>query len=332
MLNSLIIMDLNFVNEVYDEDSQARISELTYLKCGPISRDKLLNDPNILADVDIIFSGWQAPYFDEMLLECAPNLKIVFYAAGSINKVVSDAFWKRGVLICAANSVNAIPVAEYTLAATIMGLKHSASHHHQVRTNKQYQPANEMVIIGGYRAKIGLLSLGAIAQTLIKYYQMFDYEVVVYDPYASDALAASLNVTLVSMEDIFTSCDVVSVHTPLLDATRHMINKEHFLMMKENATFINTARGAIIKEDEMIEALKIRSDIEAYIDVTDPEPPLKDSPLFKMNNVFLTPHIAGSLGNELARMGALMVSELEHYLKDEPLEHHISEAMFEVMA
>ena len=77
----------------------------------------------------------------------------------------------------------------------------------------------------------------------------------------------------------------------------------------------------------MIEALKIRSDIEAYIDVTDPEPPLKDSPLFKMNNVFLTPHIAGSLGNELARMGALMVSELEHYLKDEPLEHHISECL-----
>lgn len=111
-----------------------------------------------------------------------------------------------------------------------------------------------------------------------------------------------------------------------------MIDKKYFEMMKENAVFINTARGAIVNESEMIEVLKKRKDITAYLDVVYPEPPAKDSLLYELENVFLTPHIAGSEGNEVARMGQFMLDELKRFVKNEPLKYEITKSMYERMA
>lgn len=332
MLNSLIVLDDVFVGKVYDEDTFNEIKRLSNLVSRPLTKAELLNDLSILENVDVIFSGWGAPNFNEEVLAAAKNLKIIFYAAGSIKKVVTDEFWKQGLRITTANTANAIPVAEFTLAATIMGLKNSFKMHTDYVTTKEYPDGGERDIIGGYKAKVGLISLGAIAREVLKFFKMFDYDVYVYDPFISDEEANSLNVTLLSLDDIFKVCDVVSLHTPLLDVTRGMIRKDHFLSMKENTTFINTARGAVVNEEEMIEALSHRKDITAYLDVVYPEPPAKNSALYEMSNVFLLPHIAGSEGNEVARMGALMLSEFKKYLNDEELEFEVSKEMFEVMA
>jgi phosphoglycerate dehydrogenase-like enzyme len=106
-----------------------------------------------------------------------------------------------------------------------------------------------------------------------------------------------------------------------------MIGREHFETMKPYSSFINTARGAVIRETEMIEVLRTRPDIHAVLDVTHPEPPAPDSPLYILENVTLTPHIAGSKGNECRRMGRYMVDELERYLKDEKLKWEITRQM-----
>jgi phosphoglycerate dehydrogenase-like enzyme len=100
--------------------------------------------------------------------------------------------------------------------------------------------------------------------------------------------------------------------------TEGMITGEHLAMMKPNATFINTARGAVVREDEMIEVLQQRPDLFAILDVTYPEPPEPGSPLYTLPNVVLTPHIAGSLDNECRRMGKYAVTELRRYLNGEP--------------
>lgn len=332
MLNSLIVLDEVFVDKVYDEDTKNEIKKLSNLVCEPLTKAELLNDLSILENVDVIFSGWGAPTFNEEVLAAAKNLKIIFYAAGTIKKVVTDEFWNRGLRITTANTANAIPVAEFTLAATIMGLKNSLKMHTDYITTRVYPDGGERDIIGGFKAKVGLISLGAIAKEVLKFFKMFDYDVYVYDPFISEEEANNLNVTLCSLDEIFKICDVVSLHTPLLDATRGMIRKEHLLSMKENTTFINTARGAVVNEEEMIEALSSRKDITAYLDVVYPEPPVKDSPLYEMSNVFLLPHIAGSEGNEVARMGSLMLSEFKKYLNNEDLEYEVSKEMFEVMA
>lgn len=111
-----------------------------------------------------------------------------------------------------------------------------------------------------------------------------------------------------------------------------MITGEHFRKMKENATFINTARGAIIRQDELIEVLKEREDLTALLDITDPEPPAKDSPLYTLPNVVLTPHIAGSGGKEIGRLGQYMANEVENYVENAALTYEITKESYERMA
>jgi phosphoglycerate dehydrogenase-like enzyme len=124
---------------------------------------------------------------------------------------------------------------------------------------------------------------------------------------------------LVSLERIFAQADVVSLHTPNLPSTRGMITGAHFSAMKSGASFINTARGAVVRETEMLQVLARRPDLTAVLDVTDPEPPVPGSALYSLPNVILTPHIAGSLQGECRRMGRYMLEELQRYLAGEPL-------------
>jgi len=136
-----------------------------------------------------------------------------------------------------------------------------------------------------------------------------------------------LGVELVSLEELFRQSDVVSLHAPLLEETKNMITKELLATMKQGATFINTARGKLINEKELVEVLRARPDLFALLDVTAPEPPEKGSPLFTLPNVVLTPHIAGSINNECRRMGRLMIEETERYLKGQALRWRITPQM-----
>ena len=148
----------------------------------------------------------------------------------------------------------------------------------------------------------------------------FDLRVIAYDPFVSPAEAAEVGVTLVSLEELFARSDVVSLHPPLLEETVGMVTGQHIAQMKRGATFINTARGEVVREDEMIEVLKRRPDLLAVLDVASEEPPHEDSPLYTLPNVVLTPHIAGSVGQECRRMGQCMVEELARYLAGQPLQ------------
>jgi phosphoglycerate dehydrogenase-like enzyme len=139
-------------------------------------------------------------------------------------------------------------------------------------------------------------------------------------------------VELCSIEDVFRRADVVSLHTPWLKETEGLITGAHFAAMKPGATFINTARGAVVREDEMIQVLKQRPDLFAVLDVTYPEPPEPGSPLYSLPNVVLTPHIAGAMGTECRRMGCLVVEELQRYLNGEALQWAINRQQAAVMA
>ena len=135
-----------------------------------------------------------------------------------------------------------------------------------------------------------------------------------------------------SLEELFCTCDVVSLHTPNLPQTRGMITGGLLRSMKPGATFVNTARGAVVREAEMVEVLRERPDLWALLDVTDPEPPVEGSPLYSLPNVLLTPHIAGSLGPECRRMGRYMVDELRRYLAGEKLRWQVTKESVERMA
>jgi phosphoglycerate dehydrogenase-like enzyme len=158
-----------------------------------------------------------------------------------------------------------------------------------------------------------------IGRAMCQLLKHFDMHVLAYDPFFPAAQAASLGIEMVALDEIFRRSDVVSLHTPWLKETEGMIAGRHFDLMKPGAAFINTSRGAVVNEPEMIAVLQRRPDLFAVLDVTWPEPPVPGSPLYTLDNVVLTPHIAGSMNGECRRMGRYMVEEARRYLNGEPL-------------
>ncbi|MEO0515149.1 MAG: hydroxyacid dehydrogenase [Planctomycetota bacterium] len=291
----------------------------------PVSAEDLLRKPELLRETRVVITGWGGPRFDQALLAHAPRLEAVFHMAGSIRPIVSDAFWDRDISISSAASANATPVAEYCLAQTLMLMKNFYAIQ-RIYHNAQAKPhqLRHGLSPGAYGRRVGLVSFGQIARQLRKMLRPHALEVAVYDPYLDEHQARENDVVLSSLEELFATSQVISVHTPSLPDTYRLIRGEHLQSLPQHAGFINTSRGAVVDETALIETLQERPDITAVLDVTDPEPPIRESPLWKMPNVVLTPHIAGSVGSECHRMCQLMVDELGRFSKKQPLRHQIS--------
>jgi phosphoglycerate dehydrogenase-like enzyme len=330
MLKGLFVLGSNDYAKIYGPSELEAIHQRVEIYTEPQTANSVQGNPALLHDAEVIFSGWGGPVMDEVFLEAAPNLKAVFYGAGSVRKLVTDAFWERDILITSAAAANAVPVVEYTLSQILFCLKHGWHYALEIKRSGQWK--KDAPGPGAYGSTVGLISLGLIGKRVAEMLRLFDVQVIAYDPFVSLDEAAQLNVRMVDLDAVFAQADVVSLHTPWLDETVGMITGAHFASMKAGASFINTSRGAIIREDEMIAVLQDRPDIQAVLDVTWPEPPDADSPLYTLPNVVLTPHIAGSMGAECWRMGRMMVNELERYLRSEPLHHAITQAEFARMA
>jgi phosphoglycerate dehydrogenase-like enzyme len=282
--------------------------------------------PDLPTEIEVIFSTWGMPQLDKDMLDRLPNLKVVFYAAGSVKSFVTDESWKRGVRIFSAAHINAIPVAEFTVARIILGLKHTERL--RVRTFTDWAAADPVKqrMQGNFRSRVGLISYGSIARLVRERLSTFDHEVWVYDPFLTEEQASEAGVRLAGLEEIFRECHAVSLHTPLLSQTVGLICGEHFAAMREGAIFINTSRGAVIREAEMSEVLHSRPDLTAYLDVLESEPPQSENALFSLPNVHVTPHIAGSMGHECERMAVAIFEAFRKVQAGEPSDLEVVEA------
>jgi len=278
--------------------------------------------PDALAGADCIICTWGMPLLSEDFLAAAPAVKAVFYAAGSVKCFVTDAAWDHGIIVSSAWTANATPVAEYSLAAILLGLKRFWHFSRMSRDGDIRR--GDLPVPGAYHTKVGLVSLGAVGRATARLLAPFDVAVLGYDPFLSPAQALEIGVRPVPLDELFRECDVISLHAPGIPETDRMITGRLIASMKEGATLINTSRGTVVAEDEMIAVLSRRPDLSAILDVTYPEPPAIDSPLRSLPNVTLTPHISGSLQGECARMGHCMADELRRYVAGDPLRHAIT--------
>jgi phosphoglycerate dehydrogenase-like enzyme len=326
---ALFLLNTDAFHSIYGA-AYADIAQLVDVYAEPQTAESAAANPDILREAEVIFSGWGCPTFDQTLLDHAPKLKVVFYGAGTIKQFVTPAFWERGIVITSAAAANAIPVAEYTLGHILLSLKGVWFYARAARESRTLTQRNGFP--GGYGSTVGIISLGLIGRRVCELLKPFDLHVIAYDPYMSAAGANELGVEMCSLDELFRRADVVSLHTPWLPETEGLITGDHLRTMRPNSTFINTARGAVVRETEMITALAERQDITAILDVTYPEPPDAESPLFTLPNVMLTPHIAGALGAERGRLGALVLAELRRYLNGETLTHQVRREQVERMA
>jgi phosphoglycerate dehydrogenase-like enzyme len=318
------------LEKIYGEEERAAVAGLADVYAPFQTGNSVAKNPGVLAEAEVILSGWGAPAMDGGFLAAAPNLRVVLYGAGSIRRVATPAFWERDLRITSAYAANAVPVSEYALTVILFSLKRGW--HFAFSAQREKALPRQGQVPGAYGSTVGLVSLGMVGRLVRERLRPFDLRVVAYDPFVTPEEAHVLGVDLMSLEDLFASSDVVSLHVPLLPETEGMILGSHLASMKRNATLINTSRGAVVREAEMVEVLGERPDLWAVLDVTHPEPPEPDSRLFDLPNVVLTPHIAGSLGNECRRMGRLVVDELRRYVAGEPLKHEITRERAALMA
>lgn len=305
--------------EVYGLES-VRAIEAFATVCRPIATREDLAFGRVpwLSDIDFLFTGWGAPTLESELLKRMPRLRAVFFGAGSVRDLVTEDFWSRDIALTSAAAVNAQPVAEYTLGAVLLSLKRVFPQAATVRRLRGY-PTPPMAVPGAFRSTVGVVSFGQIARQLCEHLRRFDLRMLVHDPFVPLAELEAAGVEPATLEQIFAESDVVSLHTPWLPSTEGLITGALLRRLKPGATLINTARGAIVREDELAAVFRERSDLQAILDVTWPEPPAADSPLYDLPNVAITPHIAGSIGAERRRIGLAMIDELQRFLRGDPL-------------
>lgn len=322
-LCGLYILGADSFPLIYGPEEQAAIKQLVdFPATEALTCETIALHSQLLADVDVIFSGWGAPTFDAVFLDAVPRLKAIFYGAGATGSILTEEVWKRGISISSAYAANAVPVAEYCLSMILFSLKHGWHFMRATREARTFPP--RPLVPGAYGSTVGLISMGVAAKTLRKLLNNFDLNVIAYDPFMSPAEAKALNIRLVPLDMLFRQSDVVSIHTPLLPETRGLITGEHIASMKPGATLINTSRGDVVRQSELVEVVAGRDDLQIILDVTSPEPPTPDCAIFDLPNVIITPHIAGSLDGECRRMGQVMVEELQRFVAGQPLLWSIS--------
>lgn len=329
-LKGIFILAPDWFPKLYSPAEHAALADSIEWVAPPQSATSIRANLGLLRDVEVIFAGWGTAVMDAEFLAAAPKLRAVFHAGGTIRYFATDAFWQRNIVVTSGAAINALPVVEYALSTILLSLRH-AWRFMRVAERDGAFPADQN-FPGSYGTTVGLVSLGVIARQLRERLKPFDLQVVAYDPFATAEDAARLNVRLLSLDELFATADVVSVHTPLLKETEGLITGAHFAAMKPGATFINTARGAVVHEPGMLEVLEKRPDLWAVLDVTWPEPPVAGSPFYRLPNVVLTPHIAGTNGREAARIGRAMVDDFYRWRRGEPLQHRITREQFERMA
>jgi len=320
-LRTALVMHPVVAEELIRADHRERLDRAVALvQPAPVRDFADLGDE--LERLDIVITSWGCPPLDEAALERMPRLQLVAHLAGSVKGFLDDAVWRRGVLVTNAVSANAVPVAEYTLAAILFANKRVFQLQRIYRAVRENRApwSREAPDVGNYRKTIGIVGASHVGQLVIRHLRSFDFRVLLYDPYVSQMAARDLGVTKVGLADLLASADVVSLHVPLLPETRHLLGARELSLMKTGATLVNTSRGAVV-DQRALEAELRRERLFAVLDTTDPDVLPPDSPLFDLPNVFLTPHIAGSLGREAERLTDCIVDEVERFARGAGLKH-----------
>lgn len=286
----------------------------------------------VLEDAEVLVTGWGSPRIDTTTLDAAPALQAVLHAAGSVKAYVSEDLLGTGVRVSSAAAANAIPVAEYTVAMIVLANKAVlpiAAQYRALRTELDVEADHPA--LGNYGKRIGIVGASMIGRRVIEMLQDYALDVVVYDPFLDADEATRLGATLVDLDELMTSSDVVSVHAPSLPSTENLIGASQIALMPTGSTLINTARGEIVDQDALTERI-LRGELYAVLDVTVPWTLEPQHPLYTSDRVLLTPHIAGSLGTELGRLADSVLDELRRLSDDLPLQHEVPLQRFAITA
>lgn len=311
---ALFAMTAQNVPHVFPPEVLARLRACVEIDPTLVAHD--FTEPRVretLARTEVLVTGWGCPRLDAAVLDAAPRLRAVLHAAGSVKGFTTPEVWRRGIAVSSAVAANALPVAEYTLAMILLAGKDVFACRDLLRARRTFPHGDIVPGIGNHGRRVGVVGASRIGRRLIELLRPHDLRVGLADPYVDAAEAARLGVPLLPLDDLLRTSDIVTLHAPQTPETRHLVGSRELALMPTGSVLINTARGALVDHDALLGELRTGR-LNAVLDVTDPEPLPADSPFFDLPNAFVTPHLAGSQGNELARLGLTVVEEAERLL------------------
>ncbi|MFE1440185.1 hydroxyacid dehydrogenase [Streptomyces sp. NPDC058739] len=322
-VRALIAASRASYDQQFDASHLARLRQLADLCDPPLVAD--LHHPRhdrLLREVQVLLSSWGTPALDRQTLDRMPRLRAVFHCAGTVRHLVKDDFWKRGILLTNAADVNAVPVAEFTFASILLAGKkaqfiaRSGTARRVVWGDAPHGPFGPLT---NYRPEIGIIGFSRIGRLVVERVSrgVDGATCWVVDPYAAASAVAAAGGRLTTLEYMLRRVSVLSLHAPELPETRHLIGAGQLALLPDHATVINTARGSLI-DTAALEAECSSGRLNAVLDVTDPEPLPSTSVLHTLQNVSLTPHIAGSLYTETHRLTDRAIDELERFVQGRP--------------
>ena len=319
---------------VFDVPAISRLAELCdIITAEPLTEFSTDAARKILADTEILVTGWGCPFISKEVIAAAPRLRLIAHAAGTVKYHLDPAVYAAGIAVTNAVDANAVPVAEFTLAMIILANKRVFEFRDIYRADPTRGSSHALMdtAIGSYRRTIGVVGASHIGRRVIDLLKPLDCDVLLYDPHVRPGDPITREVELTGLDDLIARSDTVSLHAPSLPSTRGMIGARQLALMRDGATFINTARGALVDETALIAELR-SGRISAVIDVTDPEIALDGSPLYDLPNVLLTPHMAGAVGTERSRLGRLVADEVEKFVAGNPLKFAVKPNLLEQLA
>ena len=275
-------------------------------------------------DAEIIVTGWGTPCFEKKYVEQMPKLRLIAHSAGSVASLVAPEIYEMGILVASGNDVFAKSVAEGCLCYTLAALRRLEHYIGVMRDGGWKETVFQNR--GLFGKKIGLVGFGTIAKHFANLIRWFNCEILIYSSHLSNEEAATYGARTASLEEIFSECDVISIHASKTPKTQGMITRALMERMKPDALLVNTARGAVVDEPALFEML-LAGKFYAALDVYDVEPPLEDDPIRKCKNVLLMPHMGGPTIDMREVVMVELCKDFERLQKGEPLVNQIDAAV-----
>jgi phosphoglycerate dehydrogenase-like enzyme len=316
--------------DVFGNGRRERIAALTELHPVVVCNKNFNEEAKALAEVEVIFATWGMPALTDQQFACMPKLEAVFYAAGNV-KAFARPLIDHDVILVSAWAINAIATAQLVLSQILLTCRGYFRAVRNYSMNRDLVKSKDFGRRGANGETVGLVGMGWIARRLTKPLQDFGFKVISSDPFLTPERARELGVEKVSLEALFERSYIVSNHIPDLPGTKRVLTGALFQRMREGATFINSGRGAQVVEEELVRVLKSREDLSALLDVTDPEPPAAPSELWSLPNVVMSPHIGGTIGDEVTRLADCVIEEFVEWEAGRPLRYRVTREVLETM-
>lgn len=326
-----LVMPRETTKVLFSEDALDRLRAGTTLHIADYERGAFTGDVSThLADAEVCITGWYSPRIDSGALRGARSLRLIVHTGGSVKSLIDPDAYARGVVVCHLASIIADSVAESTILSMLMGLRR---HHEMDRGLKGGRPAHDVRSYGRLlgATTVGIVGAGYVGRKVIPLLHAFGARVLVYDPYLDEGEARMLGVTSIDLATLMSESDVLSLHAPDTPETEHLIGRSELDLLHDGAVVVNSADPSLFDEEALLDALRAGR-IWAAIDRFEPEPLPLESPFRHLDNVLITPHVAGSTTDTLRRQGDGAVDEIERFLRGDTLQYRVDPAILPRMA